>query len=57
VQSVRFVSFSIFSSNAFAVDGCPLTSIVPSLPLIDLVYFTEDTNATPAWVQRVLVDF
>jgi hypothetical protein len=33
---------------AYTVDACALTSILPSLSLIDMTYCTPDTKATPA---------
>jgi hypothetical protein len=38
-------------------DACALNSILPSLSLIDMIYCTADTKATPASVQGVGVDF
>jgi hypothetical protein len=43
--------------TAYTVGACALTSILPSLSLIDMIYFTVDTKATPASVQGVGVDF
>jgi len=37
-----------------AVDACALTSILPSLPLIDMIYCTADTKATPASIFRLI---
>jgi hypothetical protein len=57
VHSVRFVSFFDFIFHAARpVDACALTSILPSLSLIDMTYCTADTKATPASVQGVGVD-
>jgi hypothetical protein len=41
----------------YTVDACALTSILPSLFFIHMIYFTADTKATPASVQGVGVDF
>jgi hypothetical protein len=43
--------------TAYTVDACALTSILPSLSLIDMTYCTADTKATPASVHCVGVDF
>jgi hypothetical protein len=49
--------FCIILHTAYNVDAYALTSIQPSLTLIDMVYCTQDTKATPASVQGVGVDF
>jgi hypothetical protein len=56
VGKICFVFDFIFHS-AYTVDACALTSILPSLSLIDMMYCTPDTKATPASVQGVGVDF
>jgi hypothetical protein len=43
--------------TSYAVDACPLTSMLPSVSLIDMMYFTAQRKATPASVQGVGVDF
>jgi len=43
--------------TAYTVDACPFTSIVTSLPLINVIYCTAETKTTPASVQGVGVDF
>jgi len=48
VQSVRCFVFEIILHTAYIVDACALASILPSLSLIDMTYFTVDTKATPA---------
>jgi hypothetical protein len=46
--------FRFFIHTAYTVDACALTSILPSLPLIDMMYFTADTKATPASILRLI---
>jgi hypothetical protein len=43
--------------TAYTVDACALTSILPSLSLMDTTYCRSDTKATQASVQGVGVDF
>jgi hypothetical protein len=57
VQSARFVSSLSLFFTAYTVDACAFTSILQSLSLIDMIYCTPDTKATPASVQGVGVDF
>jgi hypothetical protein len=54
--NISFV-FVFILDAAHTVDACALTRILPSLTLIDTIYFTPDTKATPASVQGVGVDF
>jgi hypothetical protein len=49
--------FDFIIHTAYTVDACALTSILSSLPLTDMIYYTADTKATPASVQDVCVDF
>jgi hypothetical protein len=42
--------FDFILHIAYTVDACALTSILPSVSLIDMIYFTADTKATPASV-------
>jgi hypothetical protein len=49
--------FDIILHTVYTVVACALTSILPSLFLIDMIYFATDTKATPASVQGVGVDF
>jgi hypothetical protein len=49
--------FDFILHTAYNVDACALTSILPSLSLIDMIYCMTDTKATPASVQGVGVDF
>jgi hypothetical protein len=56
VGKICFVFHFIFRI-AYTVDACALTSILLSLSLIDIIYFTSDAKATPASVQGVGVDF
>jgi hypothetical protein len=56
VDKIWFV-FDCILHTAYNVDACALTSILPSLSLIDTIYFTGDTKATPASVQGVCVEF
>jgi len=46
-----------FIHTAYTVYACALTSILPSLSLIDMIHFTVDTKVTPSSVQGVGVDF
>jgi hypothetical protein len=43
--------------TAYTVDACALTSILPSLSFIDMMYCTPAIKVTPASVQGVGVDF
>jgi hypothetical protein len=56
VGKICFV-FDFFLHTAYTVDACALTSILPSLSLIDTIYCAVVTKATPASVQGVGVDF
>jgi hypothetical protein len=56
VCNIYFV-FDIILHKAYTVNACALTCILPSLSLIDMIYYTTDTKATPASVQGVVVDF
>jgi hypothetical protein len=56
VGKVRLV-FDFIFHNAYARDVYALTSILSSLSLIDMIYFTTDTKATPASVHGVGVGF
>jgi hypothetical protein len=56
VGKICFV-FDFILHTAYIVDAYALTSILPSLSLIDMIYRTADTKATPASVQGVGVDF
>jgi hypothetical protein len=49
--------FDFILHIAYTVDACALTRILLSLSLIDTIYYTTETKATPASVQRVGVDF
>jgi hypothetical protein len=49
--------FDFILHAACTVDACAVISILPSLSLIDMTYFTADTKATPLSVQAVGVDF
>jgi hypothetical protein len=40
--------FGFILHTAYTVDACALTSILPSLSLIDMTYCMADTKATPA---------
>jgi hypothetical protein len=42
--------FDFIFHTAYTLGACALTSILPSLSLIDTVYFTADTKETPASV-------
>jgi hypothetical protein len=46
--------FDFILHTAYNVDACALTSILHSLSLIDMTYFTEDTKATPASIFRFI---
>jgi len=57
-QSARFVSFFYFIHHtAYTIDTCTLTSILPSLSLMDMIYCTMDTKAMLPLVQGVAVDW
>jgi hypothetical protein len=56
VGKICFV-FDFILHKPYTVDPCALTSILPSVSFIDLVYCTPDTKATPASAQGVGVDF
>jgi hypothetical protein len=56
VGNICFVSDFILHI-AYTVGAYALTSILPSLSLIDMTYCTADTKATPASVQVFGVDF
>jgi hypothetical protein len=47
VGKICFV-FDFILHTAYTVEPCELTSIMPSLSLIDMIYFTVDTKASPA---------
>jgi hypothetical protein len=49
--------FNVILHTAYTVDAYALPSILPSLSLIDMIYCTADTKATPASVQGFGVDF
>jgi hypothetical protein len=58
VQSLKFGSFfDYILHTAYTADACALTSVLPSVSLTDMMYFTADTKPTPASVQGVGVDF
>jgi hypothetical protein len=52
-----FFRFRFILPTAYTVDACALTSILPSLSLIDMTHCTPYTNATPSSVLGVGVDF
>jgi hypothetical protein len=54
---ICFFFFDIILHTVYTVDACALTSILPSLSLIDMIYCIRATKATPASVQGVVVDF
>jgi hypothetical protein len=49
--------FDFILHTAYTVDACAVIGILPTLSLIDMIYCTADTKATPASVQGVGVDF
>jgi hypothetical protein len=62
VQVVRSVGkicfvFDFILRTAYTVDACALTSILLSLSLIDMIYFTTYAKATPASVHGFGVGF
>jgi hypothetical protein len=57
VLSYDLFRFRIILHTAYTVDACALSSILPSLSLIDIIYCTADAKATPASVQGVGVNF
>jgi len=56
VGKICFVFYFILH-NTYTLNASALPSILPSLSLIDMVYCTPHTRATPASVQGVGVDF
>jgi hypothetical protein len=56
VGDICFI-FDFILHTTYTVDACALTSILPSSSLIDMIYCTPDTIATPASVQGVGVNF
>jgi len=56
VGKICFV-FDFILRTAYTIDACALTSILPSLFLIDMMYCTQDTKEMPTSVQGVGVDF
>jgi hypothetical protein len=52
-----YLVFDFILHTAYTVDACALTSILPSLSLIDMIYCKPDRKATPAPVQGVGIDF
>jgi hypothetical protein len=59
VSTVGMISFVLdfILHTAYAVFTCALTSILPSLYLIDTIYCSADTKATPASFQGVGLNF
>jgi hypothetical protein len=49
--------FDFILHTAYTVDACAFTGILPSLSLIDMVYWRADTKVRPASVRGVVVDF
>jgi hypothetical protein len=56
VGKICFV-FDFILHTAYSVVACALTSILPLLSLLNMLYCTPDTKATLASVQGVGVDF
>jgi hypothetical protein len=56
VSNICFV-FDFILHNAYTLDAGALTSMLPSLSVIYMIYITADTKATPASVKGVDVDF
>jgi hypothetical protein len=56
VRKICFV-FDFILHTGYTIVACAFTSILLSLSLADIFYFTADTNATPASFQGVSVDF
>jgi hypothetical protein len=52
-----FFIYDFIFHTAYTVDACAFISILPSLSLINMIYCTADTIATPASVQGIGVDF
>jgi hypothetical protein len=57
VQSARCFALYFIFHTAFTADACALTSILPPLSLINIIYRMADTKATTASVQCVSVNF
>jgi hypothetical protein len=49
--------FDFILHTAYTVDAGALTSIMPSLSLMDMIYIATDTKSTTASVHGVGVDF
>jgi hypothetical protein len=49
-------ALDVILDTVYAVDACALAGILLSLSLIDVIYCTPDTKATPASFQGVDVD-
>jgi len=49
--------FDFILHTAYPIDACALIIILPSLPLIDMIYCTADKKVTPVSVKGVGVDF
>jgi hypothetical protein len=56
VGKICFV-FDFILLTVYIIDARALTSILPSLSLINMIYCTAATKATPASVQCVVVNF
>jgi hypothetical protein len=56
VGKICFV-FDFILHTAYILESCVFTGILPSLPLMDIMYCMPDTKATPASVQGFGVDF
>jgi hypothetical protein len=56
-ESVSRFVFDFIFPTAYTVGACALTSILPSLSVMDMIHCTQYTKATPASVQGVGVDF
>jgi hypothetical protein len=48
--------FDFILHTAYTVDACAVIRIQPTLSLIDMIYCTADTKATPASI-RIFMDF
>jgi hypothetical protein len=49
--------FDFILHSAYTLDACAVSSILPSVSLIDMIYCTPDTKATQVSVQGVGFDF
>jgi hypothetical protein len=49
--------FDFILHTAYIVDPCAITSILPSLSLIDMIYYTAESKAMLASIRGIGVEF